>query len=90
MKNEIINGKDRVEHVQINVSINAKLHKRLINLLQPSLINIRLHPLDRPVIQDHLIVRTSKRTGISTIRIVESRDAGMILAINHVYDARYR
>jgi hypothetical protein len=35
MKKEMINGKDRVEHVQIDVSINAKLHQRLLNLLQP-------------------------------------------------------
>jgi hypothetical protein len=35
MKKETINGKDRVEHVQIDVSINARLGKKLLNLLQP-------------------------------------------------------
>jgi hypothetical protein len=94
MKKEMINGKDRVEHVQIDVSMNAIFIRGFSIFSDLRLTSHGNQPLPAslvwPVIWGHLIVRTSKRAGVSTIRIIESRDAEEMLATDHVSGAKYR
>jgi hypothetical protein len=77
-----------VEHVQIFSSLNSKLRKKRLILIQLSsnsnMANLSPSHSQRPVVITIQIRlgRSGKRASISTIRIVESRDGNDYVGCN--------